>query len=452
MASRSSKKFFNAYQERWLNDDSKIKIWEKSRRIGATYVQSYEDVRDIAAKKYPKVWFSSADESAAREYIEYCETWTKALNIAAKSLGEELIKDENKDIKVMSILFADGRRINALSSNPKAFRSKEGKIILDEFAHHDDPVKLWRAARPCITWGWPLRILSTHNGTAALFAQFIDKIKRNQLHWSLHTTPIQLAVEEGLFDKIMGRPTTKAEREAFLKQEYEDCGDEETWQQEYCCIALDGASAFLTYDLINACEDTDIIMDLSAVKGDLYLGMDIGRKKDLTCIWVLEKYNRHLYTRHFEVIEKQPFRFQKQRLYELLKHPNMRRGCIDATGIGMNLAEDAQLDFGQRKVESVTFTANVKEDLATTLKPEFEDRHITIPSDHLIREDLHAIKKVVTSSGNIRFDVSSSFKESHADRFWALALARHAVSDIVTTVPKIVTRGNYESKKTLSRF
>ena len=57
---------------RWINDNSKVKIWEKSRRIGATYVQSYEDVRDCVYKTVPAVWFSSADESAAREYIDYC--------------------------------------------------------------------------------------------------------------------------------------------------------------------------------------------------------------------------------------------------------------------------------------------------------------------------------------------------------------------------------------------
>ena len=68
-------KFFLPYQMRWLNDNSKVKIWEKSRRIGATYVQSYEDVRDCVKRIVPAVWFSSADESAAREYIDYCKQW-----------------------------------------------------------------------------------------------------------------------------------------------------------------------------------------------------------------------------------------------------------------------------------------------------------------------------------------------------------------------------------------
>jgi len=40
-------KYFLPYQIDWLNDNSQIKVWEKSRRIGATYVQAYEDVRDV---------------------------------------------------------------------------------------------------------------------------------------------------------------------------------------------------------------------------------------------------------------------------------------------------------------------------------------------------------------------------------------------------------------------
>lgn len=68
--------FFLPYQCRWLEDDSRIKIWEKSRRIGATYIQSYEDVRDALTLKVRNqpvdVWFSSADITAAKEYIQYC--------------------------------------------------------------------------------------------------------------------------------------------------------------------------------------------------------------------------------------------------------------------------------------------------------------------------------------------------------------------------------------------
>lgn len=308
--------YFLPYQLRWLSDNSNIKIWEKSRRIGATYVQSYEDVRDCINRKVPAVWFSSADESAAKEYIDYCEQWVKVFHMSAKRLGEVVI-DSDKDIKALVIEFANGTKIHALSSNPKGFRSKGGKVVLDEFAFHNNPEELWKAARPCVTWGYPLRILSTHNGKNCLYYKFIDLVNKKQLNWSLHKTPIQLAVAEGLVDKIYQRQTTKEEQEEWLKNERNNCFDEYTWLQEYCCIAVDKACAFLPYDLITTCEIDDILKPLSKIQNDIYVGMDIGRRKDLTVIWVLEKFENILYTR--AVIELLKMKFQKQAeiLYEV---------------------------------------------------------------------------------------------------------------------------------------
>ena len=118
------------------------------------------------------------------------------------------------------------------------------------------------------------------------------------------------------------------------------------------------------------------------------------------------------------------FRIQREELYALL--PHVRRCCIDSTGIGAQLAEEAREKFGS-KVEEVTFTGAVKEDLAVTVRRKFEDRQVRIPPDRDIREDLHSVKKFTTAAGNIRFD-SERTELGHADRFWALALAVHAAS------------------------
>lgn len=442
----SDSRYFLPYQARWLADNSPIKIWEKSRRIGATYVQSYEDVRDCVQKKVPAVWFSSADESAAKEYISYCEKWVKMFHMAAENLGLVVIDDE-KDIKALVIQLANGTRIHALSSNPKAFRSKGGKVVLDEFAFHDDPQRLWAAARPCITWGFPLRILSTHNGKTSLFYKFLERIEKGRLNWSHHLTPIDKAVEEGLVDKILGRQTTAEERAAWLDEAHESCVDEDTWNQEYKCVAVDAATAFLTYDLIGTCEIEDILCDLEDTTGDLFVGVDIGRKKDLTSITVLEKLGRAKYNRRREDLERTPFSVQWEVLMPILAHQNMRRACIDATGIGMQLAEQAQEKFGKYRVEAVTFTGAVKETMAYALRTEFEDRTLYVPADSLLREDLHSVKKVTTAAGNIRFDVAASeSKGSHADRFWSLALANHADSKAVGPI-NVTTRGKRNSRR-----
>lgn len=444
-----SYKYFLPYQIRWLNDNSKIKIWEKSRRIGATYVQSFEDVQDCLNKKVPAVWFSSADESAAKEYIDYCEMWVRFFHAIAKSRGVVVI-DNDKDIKAFVIEFANGTKIHALSSNPKGFRSKGGKVVLDEFAFHNNPEELWKAARPCVTWGYPLRILSTHNGKNCLYYKFIDQVNKKQLNWSLHKTPIQLAVAEGLVDKIYQRQTTKEEQEEWLKNERDNCFDEYTWLQEYCCIAVDEACAFLPYDLITTCEMDNILKPLSEIQNDIYVGMDIGRRKDLTVIWVLEKFENILYTR--AVIELLKMKFQKQAeiLYEVLSLRNFRRSCIDATGIGMQLSEDAQTKFGKFRVEQIMFTNKIKEELAYTTRTNFENKTVFIPKEHNIREDLHSVRRITTTANNIRFDAEHS-ENGHADRFWALSLALHAARSGRGDI-NISTRKRYETLKLVEGF
>lgn len=421
---KAENKYFLPYQINWLKDESKIKIWEKSRRIGATYVQAYEDVRDCIAGKVPSVWFSSADESAAKEYILYCSMWAKLFDKGAKDLGE-LVIESDKSIKTFTIEFSNGKRINALSSNPKAFRSKGGKVVLDEFAFHADAPALWKAAKPVITWGFPLRILSTHHGQQSLYFKFIDQIKKGKLNWSLHTTTIYDAVNDGIVDKILGKKATLQEKENWVISLEEDSFDKTTWLEEYCCIPVDEATAFLSYDLITGCEDT-CLFDNEDFQNDFYVGVDIGRRKDLTVIWVVELIGNRFFTRIVKELEKTPFKIQKEILYDILQHPKFRRCCIDSTGIGMQLAEETQTDFGKFRIEPIMFTGRTKEELAFNLYTNFEDKNIVIPNSHNIREDLHSIRKVTSASNNIRFDVAQSEVSGHADRFWALALALYA--------------------------
>lgn len=420
------RRYFLQYQIDWLKDTSPVKIWEKSRRIGATYVQSYEDTRE-AAQGLWDVWFSSADESAAKEYITYCAQWAKLFDKAARYLGQ-VVLDSDRNIKTFVIEFASGKKIHALSSNPKAFRSKGGKVVLDEFAWHEDAAKMWAAARPCITWGFPLRILSTHNGKSCLYYKFIERVKKEQLKWSLHTVDIFRAVKDGLVDKILKRTATEQEKQAWLKEQHDNCFDENTWLQEYCCVAVDEASAFLTYEMLDKVEREGILTPLEKITGDLYVGVDVGRRKNLFVIWGLEKLGLAYYTRIYKVLAKQKFRVMREALYLILKHKTMRRCCIDETGLGMQLAEEAQDAFGKFRVEPVTFTNPVKADLANTLYTYVEDVRVYIPSDPEIREDLHSIKKIVTAAGNIRFDAANT-DDSHADRFWSCALATHAAHE-----------------------
>lgn len=437
MSNPSLNKYFLPYQIAWLLDDSPFKIWEKTRRGGMTYVQSYEDVRDAVAGRWD-VWFSSADETAAREYIVYCQKWAKMFNAAAEAFNETAFDDTGKPIAVRRIEFANGKRITALTSSPSQFRSKGGKVVLDEFAWHADQPGMWAAAEPVTTWGFPLRIISTHNGKGCTFYKLIQKAL--DIGAVVHKTTIYDAVSDGLVDKIYGRKTTQAEQAAWLESKKKKVGAT-VWAQEYCCDPIDESTAFVPYTLIERCAETGILRQLEELAHPFVLGMDIGRRRNLTVIWIAELLDRRRITRIVHVMEKTAFRVQYDNLRTYLKHRLCHRACIDDGGMGAQIAEDAQSDFGKYRVEAVRFTNAGKSAMAEALKTEMEDRNFILPGDGpheaIIREDFHSLVQVVTPAGNVRFDPAENeaAPESHADFFWAAALCNNAAG---TVAPEIL--------------
>jgi phage FluMu gp28-like protein len=132
------------------------------------------------------------------------------------------------------------------------------------------------------------------------------------------------------------------------------------------------------------------------------------------------------------------FSAQEDLLHLLLSDRSVRRLCVDATGIGAMLAERLRQRWGHR-VEPVHFTAPVKSELAMPLVRLFQEKLIRIPADPAIRQDLHAVRKVVTAAHQIRLDADRG-PDGHADRFWALALANHAVDAEPARLPAPLLR------------
>jgi phage FluMu gp28-like protein len=160
-------------------------------------------------------------------------------------------------------------------------------------------------------------------------------------------------------------------------------------------------------------------------KHDLYAGIDIGRDNDLTACWIFQKVSGVYFLRKRIELQNVCFADQEFNIYPYLALPQMRRVCIDQTGIGRQFVERCQHRFGSYKVEGIAFTNSSKEEMAYPVRAAFEDKTVRLPADPVIAADLRAIKKETTAAGNIRFTADRS-KSGHSDRFWALALALHA--------------------------
>lgn len=283
-----------------------------------------------------------------------------------------------------------------------------------------------------------MELISTHRGSHNFFNELVQEIKHkgNPKNISLHTVTLQNALDDGFLYKLQQRLPHDDERQDMDEADYFDfiragCADEESFQQEYMCNPANDDEKFLEYGLITACEYLPGTHWQAIEDGTLFCGVDIGRKKDLTVLWVVEKLGDVLYTRHVETMERMRKSQQEAILWPWFER--CHRICIDATGLGIGWADDAQDKFGEHRVEAVTFTGPVKETLAYPVRSLMEDRAVRIPSDPAIRADLRLVQKTTASAGNVRF-VAPSTDDGHADRFWALALAIHAASSPVVSI------------------
>ena len=446
---------FLPFQSRWIKDDSRLKLMEKSRQIGISWATAYAaDERTAAQGARHDQWVSSRDDLQARLFIEDCKMWAQIMHLAAKDLGEVVIDPKDR-LSAYVIEFASGKRIHSMSSNPDAQAGKRGGRVLDEFALHPDPRKLWSIAYPGITWGGSMELISTHRGSHNFFNQLVREVREsgNPKNISLHRVTLQDALDQGFLFKLQQMLPQDDERQAMDEAQYfefirKGCADEESFQQEYMCSPADDDAAFLEYGLISAVEYSAGTDWRRLGNGRLFAGVDIGRKKDLTVLWVVEQLGDVLYTRHVEGLQNMRKSEQEKVIWPWFERCD--RICIDATGLGIGWADDAQDKFGEHRVEAVTFTPRSKEALAYPIRGAMEDRTLRIPQDPKIRADLRQVTKQVSTTGNVRFTAERT-PDGHADHFWALGLAVHAASSPSAPI-EFMSGGPRDSSQPLSDF
>jgi len=441
------------YQVKWVKDTSRLKLMEKSRQIGISWATAYAIVsRKALANAKQDAWVSSRDDLQARLFLNDCKAFSGILNLAAQDLGEKAIDEDGKHSAYV-LRMANGLHIHSMSSNPDAQAGKRGDRILDEFALHPDPRKLYSIAYPGITWGGQLEMVSTHRGSHNFFNSLITEVKDkgNPKNISLHRVTLEDALNDGFLGRLQEKLPNEDPRLDMDEAEYFDfiksgCADRESFQQEYCCVPADDAAAFLSYELIDTCilrgeQDMRAVRENVGKNGYIrtftnhpikldkdtpcFLGIDLARVGDLTVMWLGTKLLDVFVPLVIVEMSNVDFARQEQVMHELFSNYRILRACIDQSGLGRQFTERAQKRYGEYRIEGVNFTAQNKEALAYPVRSAFEDRAVRVPSDRHLVADLRAIRKTTTTTGAVRFDGERG-TNGHADRFWALALALEA--------------------------
>jgi len=403
------------WQKFFIQSRARFEILNCARQAGKSFALALKHTLRAVERPRDLEVLLSKGERQSKELMEKCKMHARAMDVALADWQEDVYKvpDSDTEYQRLTIVFDNGSRIIGLPANPDTARGYTANIGLDEFAIHKNSRDIFTALFPSLTRGFSLTISSTPKGKQNKFYELWNNKK-----YEKHLVTIEDAVAQGLdLTDEDGQPCTVED----LRQAM---GDDEAFEQEYMCRFLDEATAWLTYEMISEAEHEQCAELAAAGVGDVFAGIDIGRKRDLTVYISLKKLGDVKWMLRKVELSKTSFSDQRRALSAFIREDGCRRVAVDATGLGMQLAEELETEFGPM-VEGITFTAANKEAIANETKRSFEDKLTRVFIDDKLREDLHRVKRVVTSTGNFRFDAERT-EDGHADRFWALALAEHA--------------------------
>ena len=411
---------------------------DKSRRIGATWgIGALAVLTSGAAKSAGGMdtLYIGYNLDMAREFIDTCAMWAKAFGQACSEVGEFLFREQDEKgadraIQAYRINFASGFEIVALSSRPRSLRGRQGFVILDEFAFHDDAAELLKAAFALRIWGGRVLVISTHNGVDNPFNELLTEIRSGKKPGKVVRVTFDDAIEQGLFERICqvtGKPWSP-EAEAAWRAEVRGLYGAGA-AEELDCIPAQGSGVYLTSALIEAnmeegapvfrlrCPDgfetwperqrfgwvrdwlaEHVDPTLAALPKSLQhaYGFDFARSGDLSAFLPLT-LQQDLRRRAPFILEMRnvPFSQQEQILFHVVDRlPRFVAGKHDARGNGQQLAEAAQQRYGFDRIEAVMLTQAWYLEHTPKLKARLEDRTFVLPLDADVRDDLRQIKSV----------------------------------------------------------
>lgn len=463
------------YQVRWVADQSPVKFIEKSRRVGISWAEAADDTLYASEKgsgEKRNVWYIGYTKDMALEFIGDCANWARAYNLAAAAMEECEEADEEevggvvveKKILAYRLTLESGWKITALSSRPTSLRGKQGRVVIDEAAFHDDLAGLLKAAMALLMWGGQVRVISTHFGDTNEFNSVIQDIRAKKKPYSLHRIDFDEALSDGLYKRIcevLGRewsPEAEAAWRQGIIDSYGDDADEELF-----CIPSQGTGTFMTRALIETCLSAEIpviryeqptsfaeladhiryaevkdwceeILEplLRALdrERNSVVGEDFGRTGDLSVfIPLLEQQNANWRAPFHVELRNIPFQQQEQIFYYICDRLNrFRYAALDARGNGQYLAERAMQRYGAGRVAQVMLTEQWYRENMYQYRAAFEDKTILLAKDADTIEDHRAFKVIrgVAKLPEVRTKGKDN-KKRHGDAGVAGAMAWFAV-------------------------
>jgi phage FluMu gp28-like protein len=473
-------RYFLPYQLEWIEDGSRLKQWEKSFRIGATWADGFANVRKRLMHAKRDYLFATKDWPSALEYMSACKQFCDVFGVAKSivSHGEELVTvpifDQDKkdtgftqEIKMGVIKFDNASRIIAFTSNPNAMLVYGGDVGLDEFPRHQRAQELYDIAQARVTWGYDLAMWGSHKGNDTLFYQIALDARKGKGGWSHHFTTIEDAVAQGLVEKINQTRGTSFTREEFIADCKQRARDEATYQEAYMCNPKGGTACIVNWSQIEQCmmkyqaerlhlealqieqlfgrfnpatrdvREMRIKQFLDAAFPKLFdtpghhnLGYDVAAsgQGDLAALYVDRKQDQTAQAHGLLTWRTDDWDFHDVVTHHFMDRLTAVRGAGDKTGLGMKICWELEQDYPDR-FEGVNFASEKHEmgfalmNQLSTAEKRWPGEWQDVATDYFALRKTHTGKKWIFSEGT-----NNLMEYSHCDVAWAGALATRAGS------------------------
>ena len=357
---------FLPYQRSWMADTARVRVWEKSRRIGASYCEAFLSVLEASKSREAggqDTFYLSYNKEMTQTFIRDCAFWAKALDVLAHDMEELVLRDGEE---------------NPFNELIKEVRTGERKYSLHRTTL-DDAI------------------------ADGLF-RTICKRAHPPREWT--------------------REAEDAWRAGII-EDYGDGADEELF-----CIPRRSAGAYLTTTMLEACMDAAlpvvtwiapaedfvdwpldvaetytrgwIAENLAPLMGELpgdcahFMGVDFGRSGDLSVFWPATEQRDLRLTPPF-VLELRdcPHRTQQQILFAVIGSlPRFSGVSLDARGNGSALAEAARQKYGPERAREVMISEAWYRETMPLLKSGIEDKTLVLPRDAGVLSDFRSLRVV----------------------------------------------------------
>lgn len=408
------------YQQRWQRDASGIKMYTKSRRIGISWAEASDCALVAAQVRGENCFYIGYEKVMTQTFIKDVADWAKAYNLTASQVeeDEEVFRDgdEHKAILIYRIYFNSGYRVEALSSSPRSLRSRQGRVVIDEAAFHDDFTTLFKAAKALRIWGSSIHIITTYNSIEEPYYELEKDVLSGKFPYSRHFTTFDDALKEGLYQRICLVRGTKWSREAeaeFRSSTFAEFGDDA--DEELLCIPRNLSGSYFPRVVVEGCMKSDILVVKLQLKDDFavlpekdrerqildwlesaiapllekvnpnlasFYGMDFARIGDLSVL-IPAQEQPNLVRRVLFALELRnvPFRQQEQILFYITDRlPRFRAGGMDARGNGQYLAEVAMQRYGSARIAQVMLVPKWYQENMSKYKAGLEDKKVELPA------------------------------------------------------------------------